>query len=255
MTLTPLTVSVISHVPHELVIVNAMAYEAIPKEVLATTTVAVTQMATTSPAVVAVLKKNEVVIPPKVPAQKLALVEPQKPTASLSTTAATPISIPFFSQFYDISAAKWKKVGCGVTSLAMIIDYYKPGEVTVNSLLTEGILAGAYESNAGWIHQGLIDLAVKHGLTGAAHDLSSSDMSTAFSALTAAVQKGPVIASVHYTFHAENPIPHLVVVSGIKDGMVYFNDPAAKSGGGSISIDTFKSAWKKQFIGVRGSAV
>jgi uncharacterized protein YvpB len=169
-----------------------------------------------------------------------------------TTTASVPFSfkVPFYSQFKDITAAKWQKVGCGIASMAMLINYYQPGEVNVDDLLSEGIKAGAYLEDAGWIHQGLINLATKHGLTGETHDLSGSDMDTAFTTLTKAVNKGPVMASVHYTFDPKNPIPHLVVISGIKDGLVYYNDPAGKGAGESISTAKFQSAWKKRYIGV-----
>jgi len=40
--------------------------------------------------------------------------------------AHTASDVPFYSQFVDISAPAWKKVGCGIASLAMIIDFYKP---------------------------------------------------------------------------------------------------------------------------------
>jgi len=57
--------------------------------------------------------------------------------------------------------------------------------------------------------------------------------------------------SVHYTFKPTNPIPHLVIVTGVEDGKVYYNDPAEKSGNGSISIEQFQSAWKKRYIAIR----
>ncbi len=199
----------------------------------------------------AAVLKEEVI---KAPEKKTETVSPKsaKKDDKKTTTASTMSSfkVPFYSQFKDITTAKWQKVGCGIASLAMLINYYEPGEVNVDGLLDEGIQAGAYLDDAGWIHQGLINLANKHGLTGASHDLSGSSMDTAFSTLTKAVNAGPVMVSVHYTFDPKNPIPHLVVVSGIKDGLVYYNDPAGKGGGESISAAKFQSAWKKRYIGV-----
>jgi uncharacterized protein YvpB len=159
-------------------------------------------------------------------------------------------TVPFRSQFTDISAPEWKKVGCGITSLAMLIDFYQPEEVTVDELLKRGIAAGAY-SDAGWSHAGLINLSHKYGLKGESHDLSGSSMDSAFAALKEELKNGPVMASVHYTFTPTNPIPHIVVVSGVSDGKVYYNDPAGKSGGGSISIAKFQGAWKKRYIDIR----
>ncbi len=171
-----------------------------------------------------------------------------------AATAAVERTVPFFSQFADISSQKWQKVGCGIASLAMLIDYYKPNEVTVEGLLGEGIAAHAYLDTDGWIHQGLIALAQEHGLTGSTHDLSSETMSNAFTQLTRTVRTGPVMVSVHYTFEPTNPIPHLVVVTGVDDEHVYYNDPAEPSGNGSISTTKFKRAWKQRYIAIRPAA-
>lgn len=156
--------------------------------------------------------------------------------------------VPFFSQFTDISSKNWQKVSCGIVSLAMLIEYYKPNSIVVETLLDEGIAADAFLPDAGWTHAGLIGLAKKYGLTGASHDLSGSSMSAAFSELTRAVEEGPVMVSVHYTFDPKNPIPHLVVVNDVVGDTVYYNDPAEPQGGGNISAATFKSAWKKRYI-------
>lgn len=157
------------------------------------------------------------------------------------------IDVPFYSQFEDITSPTWQKVGCGIASLAMIIEYHKPQHISVDALLEEGIEEGAY-SDAGWTYKGLIDVSRKYGFSGESHDLAGS--SSAFSEFEKAVQKGPVIASVYYTFEPGNPIPHLVVVSKIEGDRVYYNDPAEPQGGGSISTKAFKAAWKERYIEV-----
>ncbi len=157
-------------------------------------------------------------------------------------------TVPFYSQFSDITSAAWQKVGCGIASLAMLIEFYEPGAVTVDTLLNEGIAADAYADNAGWIHGGLIALSNKYGLEGASRDMSGLSMDAAFSELRHVLAQGPVMVSVHYTFDPKNPIPHLVVVNGVDDGKVYYNDPADTHGGESISISTFEAAWKKRYI-------
>lgn len=158
--------------------------------------------------------------------------------------------VPFYSQFTDITPPEWKKISCGVASLAMLIDYYQPA-VAPDVLLQEGIASGAYIQSAGWSHAGLINLAKKHGLTGSAVPLAHLTMPEAFEALKVAVLEGPVMVSVHYTFDPQNPIPHLVVVNAVKGGLVYYNDPAEEAGGGSISEAQFQSAWKKRYIEIR----
>lgn len=156
-----------------------------------------------------------------------------------------PVKVPFFSQFTDISSPKWQKVGCGITSLGMIMEYYEPGTVSVDTLLKEGINQGAY-SDAGWTYKGLIEVSRPYGFTGESHDLAGD--STAFTQFSEAVKRGPVIASVYYTFEPGNPIPHLVVVTSIEGETVYYNDPAEQEGGGTISVDAFIKAWKKRYI-------
>lgn len=158
--------------------------------------------------------------------------------------------VPFYSQFTDITSPSWKKVGCGITSLAMIIDYYKP-KVAVNTLLGQGIALGAYNHNAGWTYAGLIAVAKKHGLTGKTYDLGTSTAKVALAEMQKQLKDGPVMASVHYKLEQSNPIPHLIVVNGITDDTVYYNDPAAKEGEKTISTKGFLAAWKKRFIVIR----
>ena len=59
------------------------------------------------------------------------------------------------------------------------------------------------------------------------------------------------MASVHYKFDPRSSIPHLVVIDGIKDNVVYYNDPAAKIGQKQISVIDFQKAWKKKYIVIR----
>jgi ABC-type bacteriocin/lantibiotic exporter with double-glycine peptidase domain len=159
--------------------------------------------------------------------------------------------VPFYSQFTDISSTSWQKVGCGITSLAMIIDYYKPNAVSVDTLLTRGIAGGAYDNNAGWVHKDLILLAKKYGLTGNSYDMRALSKDAAFTQFKKSLQDGPVMASVHYKFDPKNPIPHLVVIDGIEGDIVYYNDPALKSGTKEISTEKFLKAWKQKFIVIR----
>ncbi len=158
---------------------------------------------------------------------------------------------PFYSQFDDITDPSWKKVGCGIASLAMIIEFYNPGEVSVDNLLAEGIKSGAYLNDAGWIHKGLIDLAKKYGLSGNTHDLSKLSTQKALLKLENTLDNGPVMVSVHYTFDPQNPIPHLVVINKIVNDTVYYNDPSEKAGNGSISTTKFLNSWKKRYIEIR----
>lgn len=170
-----------------------------------------------------------------------------RPIQHFARSGAVP-SVPFYSQFTDVSDPDWRGQACGVVSLAMLIEYYYPGSITVDSLLNQGIASGAYLNGAGWMHKGLADLGAVYGLSGTNFDYSASSMDAAFSEFASALERGPVIASVYYTFTPGHPIPHLVLINGIDGDRVFYNDPAEESGGGSISVKHFKSAWKKRYI-------
>jgi ABC-type bacteriocin/lantibiotic exporter with double-glycine peptidase domain len=174
-------------------------------------------------------------------------------TGAEMQNAAAPVvpSVPFFSQFKDITLTKWQKVGCGVASLAMIIDFYEPDTVSTNTLLKQGIAAGAYLQNAGWTYAGLIKLSKKYGLDGNSYDLGKSTSADAFTQFKKHLKAGPLIASVHYKFDPKSTIPHLVVITGINGDTLSYNDPAAKTGDKQISTADFLRAWKKRFIVIR----
>ncbi len=132
-----------------------------------------------------------------------------------------------------------------------MINFYEPNAISVNTLLKQGIAAGAYDQNAGWIYQGLIHLAQKYGLGGNYYDLSKMDAKTAFDRFKNYLKDGPVILSVHYKFDPKSAIPHLVVIDGITNNVVYYNDPAAKAGEKQISIANFLKGWKRKVITIR----
>jgi uncharacterized protein YvpB len=180
-----------------------------------------------------------------------AVIAPSQVAATaLSNTSALP-SVPFYSQFQDIGDASWQKIGCGVTSLAMIVNFYHPGAVSVETLLDEGVASGAYINGAGWSHLGLVRLGEGYGLKGETYDLSKLDTASALLRLETALARGPVIASVHYKFDPKSTIPHLAVITGTANGRVYYNDPAGKTPGQSLATTDFLKSWKKRFIVLR----
>lgn len=182
--------------------------------------------------------------------QHLAVQATEEPKKTPVAPETIP-DVPFYSQFRDITSSTWQKVGCGVASLAMVIDYYNPDSVSVNTLLKQGVVSGAYQKNAGWSHKGLISLSKKYGLDGGAFDLSALNKKAAFSQFKSYLKDGPVIASVHYKFDPKSTIPHLVVINGVDGDNVYYNDPASTSGQKKISLEQFLKAWKNRFIVVR----
>lgn len=182
------------------------------------------------------------------------LASSQKGNTEGNTSVSEGISVrtvPFYSQFNDISAPNWQKVGCGIAATSMLIDYYSDEPLSVDGLLDRGIASGAFLTDAGWTHQGLINLTKVYGLDGRSVSLSAMSADAAFVELERVLEDGPVMASVYYTFTPGHPIPHLVVINDVKDGLVYYNDPAEPHGGGTISIEKFKPAWKQRYIAIR----
>lgn len=174
------------------------------------------------------------------------------PLAPLHVSISTSVpTVPFYSQFADIHKAGWQKIGCGVTSLAMIIEYYRPGAVSVDQLLREGIALGAYLPSAGWKHRELALLSERYGLEGRSYDFARETRADAFAHLQESLAVGPVIASVHYKFDPKSTIPHLVVITGIENDRVYYNDPAGRTPGQSVATGDFMKSWKKRFITIR----
>ncbi len=185
------------------------------------------------------------------PLQNTKINSPESSPDAIADAIETVIPVvPFYSQFSDIESAKWQKVGCGIASLAMLIEMYNPGVVSVNALLEQGIAADAYLEDDGWTHKGLVLLAQKYNLEGARFDFSASSTKDAFAELKNALIEGPVIASVHYGFDPKSTIPHLVVINGIASTTIYYNDPAEKTGNSKISVEKFLKAWKKRYITV-----
>lgn len=188
-----------------------------------------------------------------VPAPQLAMYSPAQAVQAPLPQAEAPAipAVPFFSQFTDISSPAWQEVGCGITSLAMMIDFYKPNATTVETLLQQAIIAGAYDQKAGWTTDGLMQLSEQYGLSATYHDLSELSSKTALAQFKTYLKDGPLILSVHNKFNPKSKVPHLVVIDGIKDNVVYYNDPAAKTGEEEISVTALVKGWKKKMIVLR----
>lgn len=175
---------------------------------------------------------------------------PLPPPVALVASTSIPF-VPFYSQFKDIESPKWQQAGCGITDLAMIINYYTPHAVVVNTLLKEGIAAGAFDPNNGWIYAGLIQVSRNYGLDGTYYDLSALTAATAFKRFSALLHDGPVILSVHYQFNPKSTLKHLIVINGMDAHFIYYNDPAAFVGQKKISIPNFLKGWKQKVIVIR----
>lgn len=168
--------------------------------------------------------------------------------------ATTPITyeVPLHYQISEIKSIDWKQKGCGVASLAMLVDFYKPDDTaSVQTLLEQGLRAGAFQKGVGWTHQGLANLAKKYGLVGTTYTLAGMKNGDAFPQFEKLLGDGPVIASIHRNFDPKNSAGHLVVVTGFDKDFIYYNDPGKHEGKRKVAISDFLKGWKKSFIVVR----
>lgn len=88
-------------------------------------------------------------------------------------------NVPFFSQrlhkgnyreegFNTLAEARyWSDRICGLACLKMVLKTFRPDlDVTLKQLLDKGLELGAYKERAGWIHQGLVDIAAFFNVRG-----------------------------------------------------------------------------------------
>lgn len=119
----------------------------------------------------------------------------------------------------------WGEKCCGLACLRMILDRYGLPVPSQRQLLRQGLEQGAYTPN-GWHHQGLVDVAAGHGLSGAAAPFGSTAQ------LQSVAKAGiPSIVSCTFRFPDDGRKGgHLVVFRGevVKDGERYaaFADPS-----------------------------
>src|SRR5678815_5250316 len=138
--------------------------------------------------------------------------------------AMTAFDVPFVSQqVYD--DPEWRRFGCGIASLKMVLDYWHlrdPANPTdeAEHLYASGLAAGAFNPEFGWLHAGLVGLATARGYLAYNLDFGPKSRSPlrgdqALAELTADLAAGPVIASAYRGFDPAQGGGHLVVVTGV----------------------------------------
>ncbi len=162
-----------------------------------------------------------------------------------------------YSQLLHISHPDWKPVGCGIVSLAMIIDFFLKKEIDVDVLLEQGLAAGAYLQDIGWKHAELAQLAERYGLHGKNFDLAALPSEEAYARMLPYLHRGPVMASIHNGFE-ESGGGHLIVVTGEEGDEIHYNDPNSDDVRHIERIvpkDVFLKGWKRRFIIVSDSEI
>lgn len=161
--------------------------------------------------------------------------------------------VPALSQYLDLDDATWQGRACGVISLAMLLEYHGKNTDS-NVLLKDAFASNCYLKDIGWKHKELALLAKQFSLHAENFDWAALEDTAAFKQLLQALQKGPLLASIHHSFDPQKG-GHLIVVTGLKDDTVFYNDPDAKERSEikkSIPVDVFRHGWKKRIIEIGG---
>lgn len=168
-------------------------------------------------------------------------------------TAYPSYNVPAYSQFLDVIDASWKNRACGIVTLKMVIDFWrkltKKGYLSVDQLIKKHNRS-AYINGVGWSHKGLVQVAKRYGLAGENFDWAHYSTKDSLALLETKLDVAPVIASIHRNL---NPLlsGHLVVITKIKKGRVFYNDPDAKTRRNikrNAQLEKFLRGWKKRVI-------
>lgn len=167
-------------------------------------------------------------------------------------------SVPKISQHGLVSDSVWDTRVCGIASLYMILRYLDPlFSSSADDVFRDCFVRGGYISGVGWKHKELVQTAESFGFTGQPYDWCVASLEDAFKKLIFELETGPVIASVYNGFIQGNG-GHLVVITGIEEGIVYVNDPVEidlEKITKKIPIDSFLHGWKRRIIVIREKTI
>jgi len=160
-------------------------------------------------------------------------------------------SVPEYSQYLDIVLEEWKSRSCGIVSLQMILEYTLHKKFDGDELIKRGLALDGFILGVGWKHQALVDIAHDLGCDAQRYDWVMLDDQEALGRLKEMLMVGPIIVSIYSNLDPSTKNGHLVVVTGIERGKVFYNDPATKIREDikrSAPIEEFMKGWKKRAI-------
>lgn len=173
-------------------------------------------------------------------------------------------NVPFVSQYEGITDPAWRWRGCGIVALHMVMRFWHSrnplrAAPSVEALLGRGIEIGAYREGIGWTHRGLVDVARQFGYDGfnADHAPNSPTPKSAeevWQLISDALREGPVLASVYHYLDPTHGGGHIIVITGVEDDLVSFNDPEEvneNEGKKFIARSRFLQGFKNRFIVIR----
>lgn len=171
------------------------------------------------------------------------------------------LDVPHY--FLDILKG-FENSGCGVLSLAMVLEFLSKKKIDIKKLKDEGVLIGARVPKYGWTQEGLASLARNKGFNAYLQEFRSVEVNLkdkTFKERNVLINFGinkikellknnnPVLVSVDEDFN-KNTVKHIVVLTGFDDSGFYFNDSRMKTGGKDlfVSFSRFKKYWRRRIL-------
>jgi len=129
------------------------------------------------------------------------------------------LSVPYYSQFIDISDSFWMIRACGAATLKMVAEYHEVTTPDLVTLCNEAKERNGYHMTNGWVHDYLVTKAKEFGL-----EAYRKEGITSFEEIKETLLQGtPVIVSVEKRV-LEQARFHLIVLVGYEDGMIFYHE-------------------------------
>ncbi len=164
------------------------------------------------------------------------------------------LSVPYYSQFLDLTDPFWMLRACGAASLKMVAEFEGAKVQDILSLCQEAKDRGGYDMENGWIHDYMVSKAKELGL-----DAYRREGLTDTKELVAHLDAGhPVIVSVEKRVLEQKRF-HLLVLLGVEglngEEVFWYHEPEStnKEKGQYRKVDhkTFMDYWRGKAIFVR----
>jgi hypothetical protein len=181
------------------------------------------------------------------------------------------LAVPFYSQYAPEVPVEWRRRACGIAALHMALAAKDAsGAIRTDSLIEEGIASGAYVPGIGWKHDGLLALALAHGVPAYRKEFGTRKFPRRFRTLLSPIAHWFAGNGVHILRKTldRGAIPivslttgstdtHLVVLTGYEKGNAagfYYHDPAGEEKDNKnrfMDGATFAKRWRQMalFIG------